>query len=90
MGILAGVFGDGWVRVLDVKGEWIGNVKKGVNVRIEKAMWEQSFGEDALATCVAWKSHHEIIVGYSNGITRLVYKSHIRLCSYFRSRRQRG
>lgn len=82
-----GVFGDGSVRALDIRDEWIGNAKKGMNVRVVQAMWEQTFGDEGLATCVAWKSHHEIIVGYSNGITPLC-RSHVRICSCLRSRGQ--
>lgn len=67
VGVLAGVFGDGAVRILDVRDEWIGNAKKTVNIQVVQPAWEHSLGEIALATCVAWKSHNEIIVGYSHG-----------------------
>jgi len=65
--VLAGVFGDGAIRVLDIRSEWIGNADKVVNIRIEHPAWEQTCQEIGLATCVAWKSHAEIVVGYSNG-----------------------
>jgi hypothetical protein len=65
---LAAVFGDGAVRVLDIRDEWIGNAKKKMDIRVVQPAWEHTLGETALATCVAWKSHTEIIVGYSHGI----------------------
>jgi len=68
VGILAAVFGDGAVRVLDIRDEWIGNAKKKMDIRVVQPAWEHTLGETALATCVAWKSHTEIIVGYSHGI----------------------
>ena len=67
VGLLAGVFGDGVCRVIDVRSEWIGTSDSTVNVRVSQAAWEYTFGEDVLATCVAWKSHTEIVVGCSNG-----------------------
>jgi hypothetical protein len=67
VGVLAGVFGDGGVRILDIRNDWIGDADKMVNVRIEQPAWEYSCEENALATCIAWKSHAELIVGFSNG-----------------------
>ena len=90
LGVLAGVFGDGVVRVLDIRSEWIGNADKVVNIRIEHPAWEQTCQEIGLATCVAWKSHAEIVVGYSNGYCSFSPKLIFRICCYFRCRRQIG
>jgi hypothetical protein len=68
MGLLAGVFGDGHVRVLDVRDEWLRNGARCKIIRVSEAAWEYSMGEQFLATCVAWKSHTEIIVASSSGI----------------------
>lgn len=69
VGLLAGVFGDGVARVIDVRKEWLGSSKAPVNVLVSAAAWEYSLGERCLATCVCWKSHTEILVGCSNGMT---------------------
>ena len=66
-GLLAGVFGDGTVRVLDVVESWIGNEDGEVNISVTEAGWEFGLGNEVMATCVAWKSHHEVVVGCSNG-----------------------
>jgi hypothetical protein len=66
-GLLAGAFGDGIVRVMDVREEWLGTAKKAVNVAVTTAGWEYSLGDGCLATAVCWKSHTEIVVGCSNG-----------------------
>jgi hypothetical protein len=67
VGLLAGVFGDGVVRVIDIRDEWIGTADGTVNVSVSEAAWQYSFGDDFLGTCVTWKSHIEIIIGCSNG-----------------------
>lgn len=66
-GLLAGAFGDGIVRVMDVRQDWLGTAKQAVNVAVTTAGWEFSLGDGCLATCVCWKSHTEIVVGCSNG-----------------------
>ena len=66
VGLLAGVFGDGVVRVIDLRSEWLGT-KATVNVSVTEAAWKFSFGNDFLATCVSWKSYTEIVVGCSHG-----------------------
>jgi len=75
--LLAGVFGDGVVRVVDVRSEWLGSGET-KNVSIAEAAWEFSFGNDFFATCVSWKSHTEIIVGCSNG-TFSIRSSNVRI-----------
>lgn len=67
VGLLAGVFGDGIVRVIDIRDEWLGTADGTVNISVSEAAWQYSFGDDLLGTCVAWKSHTEIIIGCSNG-----------------------
>jgi len=67
MGLLAGVFGDGTARVIDIRKQWLGGEAETVHVKIDEAGWTFEMGEDVLATCIAWKSHTEIIVGCSNG-----------------------
>jgi hypothetical protein len=77
MGLLAGVFGDGVARVMDIREEWLGTSKEPVHALVTSAAWEYSLGEECLATCVCWKSHTEIAVGCSNGMT--LGKSHFSL-----------
>jgi hypothetical protein len=72
VGLLAGVFGDGIVRVLDIRSEWIGMNDATVNIQVSEAAWEYKFEQNTLATCVAWKSHTEIVVGCSNGSPSLI------------------
>ena len=67
MGLLAGVFGDGVVRVLDVREEWVGSEDETVNLSVMEAAWTFDLGKEVMATCVAWKSLSEIAVGCSNG-----------------------
>ena len=67
MGLLASVFGDGIVRVLDLREEWVGRENATVNISVTEAAWEFDVGKAVMATCVAWKSHTEIVVGCSNG-----------------------
>jgi hypothetical protein len=69
VGLLAGVFGDGIARVLDVRNDWLGTPARPVNIQVTEAAWEFPIEKDVYATCVSWKSHTEIVVGYSNGIT---------------------
>lgn len=78
LGLLAGAFGDGTVRVFDVRNDWIGNAEETVNVRVSEAAWEFSFGE-FLGTCVAWKSHTEVVIGCSNGMS-FRRETHVRIC----------
>jgi hypothetical protein len=85
-GILAGVFGDGIVRVFDIRSELIGKPGETVNVVFSEPAWEYSLENDSFATCIAWKSHFEILVGYSNG-TITFEKSHDRICCRIRSQR---
>lgn len=66
--MLAGVFGDGIVRVIDVRDDWVGNAEGCVKVSVTEAAWEYSFADGFVGTCVSWKSHTEIVVGCSNGI----------------------
>ena len=68
LGLLAGVFGDGIVRVLDVREEWIGSEDGTVNLSVTEGAWEFDFGKEVMATCIAWKSNTEIVVGCSNGV----------------------
>jgi hypothetical protein len=67
VGLLAGVFGDGVVRVLDIRNEWLGTPAGTINIQVTEAAWEYRLGKDVYATCVSWKSHTEIVVGYSTG-----------------------
>ena len=67
MGLLAGVFSDGIVRIFDIREEWIGSKERTTNISVSEAAWKISIGDEFLATCVAWKSHTEIVVGCSNG-----------------------
>jgi hypothetical protein len=85
-GILAGVFGDGIVRVFDIRNELIGKPGNTVNIMISESAWEYTF-EDSMATCVAWKSHFEIIIGCSNGMV-VFDKTYNRICCFIRSQRQ--
>jgi hypothetical protein len=71
VGLLAGVFGDGVIRVIDIRDEWVGKDRKTICVTVFEAAWEYSFGNDFLGTCVSWKSTTEILVGCSNGIPPL-------------------
>jgi hypothetical protein len=85
-GLLAGVFGDGIVRVFDIRNELIGKPGKTVNIEISEPGWEYTF-DDTMATCVAWKSHFEIIIGCSNG-TGVCDKTNGRICCIVRSQRR--
>jgi hypothetical protein len=85
VGLLAGVFGDGIVRVMDVREQWLGTAKKAVNIAVTAVGWEYSFGERCLATCVCWKSHTEIVVGCSNGGPMGTQFTDVRICRDFRS-----
>lgn len=67
MGLLAGAFNDGIVRIIDIREEWIGSSTTPICVKVSKAAWEYSFGEEFTTTCVAWKSYTEVVVGGSNG-----------------------
>ena len=67
MGLLAGVFGDGRVHILDVREEWIGSEAETVNISVTEAAWEFDVGKEVMATCVTWKSHTDIVIGCSNG-----------------------
>lgn len=67
LGLLAGAFNDGVVRVIDIREDWLGQSDEPVYIKTSEAAWEYSFGEEYVATCVAWKSHTEIVVGVSNG-----------------------
>jgi hypothetical protein len=68
VGLLAGVFSDGKVHVIDIREEWL-NSTTTEHVRVSQAAWEYSFGEEYIATSLAWKSHTELLVGGSNGIS---------------------
>ena len=81
--MLAGAFNDGNVRVIDVREEWLGS-NETVYVKISEAAWEYSFGEEYSATCFAWKSYTELLVGGSNGTT-LLLRSNLRLRCALRS-----
>ena len=83
VGLLAGVFGDGVARVIDVRKEWLGSFTEPVNVLISSAGWEFPMGEECLTTCVCWKSHTEIVCGCSNGLTRPKRVTYVRICSHF-------
>jgi hypothetical protein len=70
VGFLAGTFGDGLVRVVDVREEWVTGGET-VTVKVLRAGWKFDLGGEFLATCCAWKSHTELLVGGSNGIISL-------------------
>jgi hypothetical protein len=85
-GILAGVFGDGIVRAFDIRNELIGEPGETVNVVISEPAWEYSLENDSFAACVAWKSHFELLVGYSNGAVAFD-ESDDRICCRIRPER---
>ncbi|RDW86388.1 transcription factor TFIIIC subunit TFC6 [Aspergillus mulundensis] len=64
LGLLAGVWGDGYVRVLDVK------INKDPTVtgfyRIDAPVYEAR-PPNTICTCVAWLSSSDIVVGCANG-----------------------
>jgi hypothetical protein len=84
-GLLAGVFGDGVIRVVDVPSEWL-ETRETKNMAITEAAWEFSFENDFSGTCVSWKSHTEIIVGCSNGKVSIRF-SNVRVCGNIRFKR---
>ena len=65
LGLLAGIWGDGYARVLDVQ---IDKDQAGTttHVKFESAAFA-SRPEDTICTCLAWLSPTDLAIGHSNG-----------------------